>query len=642
MSKSQTCKVLGRIRHPSERLTNYTTQELRERGKKQAKVAAARGNASQPEPLKPLQRERNGDDNNEEEEADDDNPEAGPALLDYRLEQLNYEGDRIKWLYQAIRKLGVRTNYCDDPDFQAEGPLSKEWKRLVLKASLGGAPAANKDHRIKTGLTHVLKPATSGHSCIQLVRTNSQTVGLDKKTINTHDHREYGRLALPKLARTDKTTITLDSKVVSPPRVAGPSGMKKRPSDGKPSPPKKRAIVPLARILELCHFCQVRAKPPRSFSDDEEMADPPINNPNRPLRPVGNEGQGRNGLGDNEGEDEGGNGGEVDKGDDEGNPDHEGVAAAAGGDGDDGPGGYGRLTQRQRSQLRTFSADACGLVAWTADKVKVKMATICPWPETMTQDRANNQTYLEHWLLNIWYKANVELHNGLPHLPFLDEYGTYIRNLIPAIRNGVKRSCEAMVPLYFELKWSDPHRAALVNSLTDGGDERWISLNLENNNKRFKHPIIRNTIKNVFFRNDKSFGNTHLDEFTPLVPLPTIACIRNQIKSYVSEKNKDTNLNSTSNADAFTMYMKMMEKIHQENPAHLLEAQRLITEQYVLSQPEPMPVRVPEMNFGPDRNINMGPLEQIKARFGDRVAAIKDWAPVNEIQSQGKGKGQAD
>ncbi|KAG8713777.1 hypothetical protein FRC09_018344 [Ceratobasidium sp. 395] len=219
--------------------------------------------------------------------------------------------------------------------------------------------------------------------------------------------------------------------------------------------------------------------------------------------------------------------------------------------------------------------------------------------------------------LDIWYDANRELRDGLPHLPFLDEYGTYIRNLIPAIRNGVKQSCNFMVPLYFKLKWSDPNRAALARSLTNKGDERWISSNLNNDDERFKHPIIRNTIENTFFRNSKSFGNTHLDDFTPLVPIPTIAyacsIIRNQIKAFESEKNKDAHLNSSSDADAFMMYMKMMEKIHKENPAHLLEAQGLITEQYVLSQPKLTPVCVPEMNFGPNHAINMGPLEQIKA-----------------------------
>ncbi|KAG8771008.1 hypothetical protein FRC12_003913 [Ceratobasidium sp. 428] len=699
MSESQTRKVSGRIRRPSERLTNYdkeghgrldslsksvgrhetpptaeelaaqAAQQLRERGKKQAKVAAARGNASQPGPLKPLQRQRDEDDDDEEED-DNDDPEAGPALLDYRLEELEYEGDRIEWLYQAIRKLGIRTNYRDDPDFQAEGPLSKEWKRLVLEASLGSAPATNQDHRIKTGLTHVLKPSTTGHSSrVQLVRTDSQTVGLDGKNVDAYDHREHGRPAPPKLARTDKTTITLDGKVVSPPRVAGLSGTKKRPSDGNPSPPKKRAVVPLVRIQELRKENRAHAgkgatsgpaasskpapNPPRPLSDDEEMADPPNDNPEQPLRPARNNGLGGNGLGGHDGEGgnegEGGIGGEAGEGatgpDGEGDTDQEGVAAAAGGDDDEGPGGYDRLTRRQRSQLRAFSADARGLVEFTAERVKVKMATICAFPEVMTRDAADNQTYLERWLVGIWHKANLELRDGLPHLPFKDEYGTYIRNLIPAIRNGVKRSCDNLVPVYFKLRWSDPDRAAKARDLTDEGDERWTSPTLENDNDRFKHPIIRDTIENAFFKNKNSFGNKNLEAFTPLVPVPTIAyscsIIRNRIKAYEGDKDKTADLNSASDADAFAMYMKMLEKIHKENPAHLLDAQGLITEQYIESQPEVTPVRVPEMEFGPDRDINMGPLERIKARLGDRVPDIKDWAAVKEIQDKGKGKGRA-
>ncbi|KAG8731934.1 hypothetical protein FRC12_019503 [Ceratobasidium sp. 428] len=381
MSESQTRKLSGRVQRPTERLTNYDTeghgrldtlsksvgrhetpptaeqqtaqaaQELRERGKKQAKVAAARGNTSQPGPLKPLQRQRDEDDDDEEEEEeDDDDPEAGPALL----------GDRLEWLYQAIRKLGICTNYRDNPNFQSEGLLSKEWKRLVLEASLGGAPATNQDCPIKTGLTHVLKPATSGCSSrVQLIRTDSQTVGLDEKNVSAHDHREYGHPALPKLARTDKTTITLDGKVVSPPCVAGLSGTK-RPSDGNPSQSKRRAVVSLARIQELPKENKAHTgggaaarpatssksgpNPHRSLSNDEEMADPPNDDPEHPLCPAGNERQGGNGLDGDEGEDEGGNGGEVGKGADE--PSDEGDSDQEGGDGGDGPGGRRAWTHR--------------------------------------------------------------------------------------------------------------------------------------------------------------------------------------------------------------------------------------------------------------------------------------------------------
>ncbi|KAG9094515.1 hypothetical protein FRC07_011293, partial [Ceratobasidium sp. 392] len=516
MSKSQACKVSGRHRCPSECLANYDkaghdhidslaksvgrhetpptakeqdaqrAQQLKARAKKQAGIAAARGNASQPEPLKPLRRQREEDDDNEQEDNDDD-PKAGPALLDHRLEELEYEGDRIEWLYQAIRKLGVRTNYRDDPDFQAEGPLSKEWKRLVLEASLSGAPATNQDRRVKTGLTHVLKPATSGHSCrVQLVRTDSQTVGLAKKIVDSHDHHEYGHPALPKLARTDKTTLTLDGKVVSPARVAGPSGTKKRPSNGNPSPSKRRAVVPLVRIEALrkqnkaCAGGGAATGPAassksvsnhrRSLSDNKEMADPPNDNPEQPLSPAGNEGEGGNGLGSDKGkariggEGEAGIGGEAGEGanrsDDEGHSNEEGAAAAAGGDGGDGP----------AVAAEAFSYDVRALVEFTAERIKVKMATICPFPETMTQDAADNPTYLEHWLVNIWHKANVELHDGLPPIPFKDEYGTYIRNLLPATRNGVKQACDNLVKVYLKLRWSDPGRTALAKSLTDGGD----------------------------------------------------------------------------------------------------------------------------------------------------------------------------
>ncbi|KAG8769585.1 hypothetical protein FRC12_004875 [Ceratobasidium sp. 428] len=757
MPESQTS---GRVRRPSWRLKEYDQQcqgplkslsksvgrqetpptaesQAAERAKKQAAVAKARGNTSLPGPLKPLTREdlrmdeedelaeegeegeEDGDnepgEENEPGEVDigeDDNDAADRSLLDYQLEDLADEADRIEWLYLAIERLGGRHDYRNDLAFLDERSLRAEMKQLVSGGSAPhrGAPMSGDVRRIQTGMTHVLKPPTSGQSSrVQLVRTDDETIGLDRKRVGTEDHHEYGRPTPAKLTRTDTSTITLDGTVVSPPRRHAPANpaprasantvprtsanpvprapanpvprpsqptATKRTHDQETAPSKKRAVVLLARIHALrkenkkltagtsagpaSKKSSTSSKPkpaqvPRSPPSDVEMrgllgnepepAAPKVNRKDRRLAPqddgAGNAGDSGEEVTQGEGVEQGEGvkqgaeqGEEVEQGAEQGEEVEQG---------NNNDLTTPKLTMRQRSQLAAFTPEATELVQYCMDKIKLDMFTICPFPETLTPSPKDKKVYLDHWLVKYWTKGHEELREGQPFVPMKDVHAAFIRNQLAPIRNNLRKSCEALVSVYFELQQGEDDVAKRAQDLTDKGNEKWISPNEEDDDERFKHPIIQNTIVNAFFRTHKSFGHTHLEGFTPLVPIPTIAytcsIIRNRIKSYeVTTKNAE--LDSASDSGSFTMYMKMLEDTRKANPGNLLDARLKITAAYLKTQPKANPALKPKMTFGRDRGINMSQLEAVEAMLPAGAPPIADWDGVKDVK--GKGKAPAD
>ncbi|QRV96809.1 hypothetical protein RhiJN_24827 [Ceratobasidium sp. AG-Ba] len=708
MSESQP-RSSARSRRPTDRLTGYDPSSARlttlakslgredtpppaesqaaEQRKKQESIAKARGNTSLPGPLKPLKRQayksRNDDnDNNKQgneeggrsedelgetdkedqefstdEDEDGGDDEAGPSLLEYRLEDLEDETDCVEWLHQAIRSLGDRNNYRNNPNYQEEGPLRVLLKQLREDgpAPRTGTQASKNVPKIQKGQTHILQPQTSGHSSrAKLVCTDHTTLGLD------------GQVASP-------GTEALRNRTVSNPM--------KRLVAGDPAPSKKRVVVPLGQIQALRKEqgkaagrsasqpalpkgapkpSQSMPRPPLKSATqaaanqhpptppDVEMRDPssdlpdhpPFHGDRAPTPPI---------VDDDEGAGQGAGGGGGDNGPNDGDGgDDDGTDGEDGAGGDDGEGEdhehveYGKLTKRQRAQLKAFSPEVRELVQCTADHVKLDLATICPFPECMREAPTQNCTYLKLWMLKYWVQANNELREGQPILEFTDDYAAYIRNQLPTSRNGMKKSCNTLVPVYFSLRCSDPGVAERAKKLTDDGNERWLSPTRKNDDGLFKHAIICDTIENASFKSPTSFGFKHIEHFTPLVPIPMMAyacsIIRHQIKSYEVEAGKATDLNLTSDSDAFSLYMKMLEKLHEESPGHLLEAHALITHQYLQARPKPTQLPVPEMNIGPDCEIDMERLEEIRELLGEDAPEIEEWDAVWDVQKQRKGK----
>ncbi|QRV89780.1 hypothetical protein RhiJN_17798 [Ceratobasidium sp. AG-Ba] len=722
MPESPPRKVSGRERRPTQRLNDYDRTQGRlpalsasvgrkvtpptaeslaaDRAKKQAAIAAARGNTSRPSALKPLQRsEHQQNDNEMDELKEDDDDEAGPDLLQYRLEDLKNEIDRIEWLNQSIAQLGVCHDYRNDPNYQDEEALHDELARLrALEPAPSHRPPTTGNTRIQTGLTHVLQPRTSGHSSrVQLVRTDHSTVGLDGLRVGSQDRDEYGTTPPAKLVRTDSSTIGLDGKMVSPraafhpaPRQVQPA-LKKRAhdSDAAPSrpnqpasakrahvdsaaPPKKKAVVSLARIKALR---QENAKATSISVQPSVNGAPNTSKPNarRVHSPLDIEMQ--DAAGD-EGADQ-----QITGGRDRSSsllPDLRDIVApraapqaarppagndaeAEGADQEEQAAGQGQggdeefaqsktLTKWQRTQLRSFPLEARDLVQWVATKVKIDLSTICPYGDRVTERPQDWMPYVEKWTLRHWDDANEEFREGREPLPLTSDYASYIRTQFPATRNMMKKACKLLVPVYFRLRHSDPNSPARAKSLTDGGDERWISPNLKNDKEVFQHPIIADTIENAFFNNPKSFGYKHLEDFTPLVSVPTVvfACstIRNRIKAHEVNNGKAVDIDASTDSDAFVMYMTMLETLGEKKPALLLKVRSKITKQYLNAQPQlsasAMPV--PELNLGSDDEddeIDMESLEEIWAMLPDGAPDVADWDAVKQARRKGKGKGRA-
>ncbi|QRV96224.1 hypothetical protein RhiJN_24242 [Ceratobasidium sp. AG-Ba] len=697
MEESPPRKVSARERRPTQRLNDYDRAQGRlttlsksvgrkvtpptaqsqaaDQAKKQAAVAAARGNASRPGELKPLSRnilQGDAEDEDMDELEDDFDDEAGPPLLglqDFRLEDLENEVDRIEWLNQTLEQLDSRANYRNDPEFQDERSLLKEWKRLLTDGPgpYKGTSTSGGNDRVRTGQTHVLKPQTSGHSSrVRLVRTDSETLGLDGMPVGAQDRREYGQPTPPKLTRTDRTTIGLDGKVVSPAgvdsrRQAASSASRpvqtapaKRSHVDDSAPSKKRALVPRSRVEALRKansktskesapgLAPARAKKPRKPPldpcsppvTDIRMRDPDSDDD---PAPDGAQLEGRSlapPVDDGEAGDLAGGQADASDASDEAAEERREHDRAR----------EGKLTKRQKAQLGAFSQDARELIQWVTEEIKVDAALICAYPECMSEDPKDEDNYFERWLAKHWKRAHARFRKDKAPVPITDDYARYIRNQLPMFRNSMKTSAEPLVTAHFKLRRSDPDHAETAKDLTDGGDEKWVSPNLENDEQMFEHPIIADTIEQEFFRTPRSFGYRNIKRFTPLIPVPAIAyacaIIRNRIKSFEVEIGKGE-LNATTDKDSFTLYMEMLNDMRASNPVQLIDIRTTITERYLEAQKKPAAIRVPKMNLGADHKIDMSRLERLREKLGPNAPEIEEWEGMSEISKKGKGKARA-
>ncbi|KAG9090265.1 hypothetical protein FRC06_001141 [Ceratobasidium sp. 370] len=307
------------------------------------------------------------------------------------------------------------------------------------------------------------------------------------------------------------------------------------------------------------------------------------------------------------------------------------------------PVGYDKLMKRQRTQLRAFSPKARKVIQWVFDRIKLDLASVCPFPDNMTEKPEDNKPILNRWISELWDEANDNIHMGKVPLLLKDDYAAYIRKQLPGLHNSIRKACEHLVSVYYGLQRSKPSHVVLAKDLTDGGEERFCSSNKQNDSEMFMHSIIADTIENVFFKTAKSFGFKNLERFAPLVPVPTIAyaccIICNRIKAFEADISKPVDLNSESDRDAYKMYMTMLDKIHKDNPVHLLRIRTTITLQRAKPQLTILPV--PELNLGPDSDMPMDSLKEISDLLGDEAPALNEWDGVKEALWKSKGKAPA-
>ncbi|KAG8735386.1 hypothetical protein FRC10_010672, partial [Ceratobasidium sp. 414] len=163
------------------------------------------------------------------------------------------------------------------------------------------------------------------------------------------------------------------------------------------------------------------------------------------------------------------------------------------------------------------------LLKWVMEWVKVEMAVTCPFPEVLTLPEDDNKTYLESWVPELWAKANNKLRANKPHIGLMDNHVGYVRTQLSQAQNKVRGACDGLLALYFNLCRSRPDHAQHAVDITK--DEKWVSPNIANDDLRFQHPIILDTICNAYFKSKKSLGMRHKARFTPVVPLSTIAFV---------------------------------------------------------------------------------------------------------------------
>ncbi|KAG9076250.1 hypothetical protein FRC06_009621 [Ceratobasidium sp. 370] len=265
----------------------------------------------------------------------------------------------------------------------------------------------------------------------------------------------------------------------------------------------------------------------------------------------------------------------------------EGLAqqTTADGQGDQaGAAGDAKLTKRQQAKLRAFPPEVVEVVQWVMERIKVDAITKCAFAECMTKELGDQKTMYEGWLTRRWGQGNGEVRDGKVPVPLKDANATY---------------------------------------------------NKKNDHLVFKNQAIADLIETEYFKTSQSFGFKHIDDFTPLVPIPLIAfacaILRNCIKSFEVEPNKGADLDATKDKEAFIMYMEMLEEIRRDDPIHLLDIRMTITEQYLQARPKPATLLVPEMNLARHTSMDMGRLQRFQDMLGEDAPGMEEWDGVKDV-----------
>ncbi|KAG8732281.1 hypothetical protein FRC10_001022 [Ceratobasidium sp. 414] len=230
---------------------------------------------------------------------------------------------------------------------------------------------------------------------------------------------------------------------------------------------------------------------------------------------------------------------------------------------------------RARQHLVSFSP-ATPVVERVVQKVQVEMAVVCGFLEFVKSMEDPTSTYFDLWIPRLWAKANNELQPNQPHFELEDRH---IQRQLAPIRTSIKKCAEPMMESYFGLDHSEPDHIEKSHHLT--GEEKWLSPTLKNDKKMFQHKIIGNTIAHAFFHSGRGISVKHRDQFTPLIPIATIAyvcaIIRHLVKLYEFDNPKAANLKADEDADTYHYYMRMLHKIAQENQGALTNIRSKIT-----------------------------------------------------------------
>ncbi|KAG8709950.1 hypothetical protein FRC08_017837 [Ceratobasidium sp. 394] len=666
-----------------------------EQAKKQRAIAKARGNATQPGPLAPLTKRRKASDNVPltdlpfDDVAKEDRVEWLLQALDsfgYPNYRRNPELHDWEVLYKVYDALMHGEHPEEDEDKGGEGDDVRS--------------ALVPDHPIHTGLTRVLEHQKSGHRpAAKLVRTDSQTM-LGGLRINSGHNVEFGqweitttRVAPPApLARTDRTTIGLDGAPPSPPQalaasrrgpttgpLAKPSAENLRPaptsrttaplvptpSAKKPSAPPNCAVVSRARVEVLRQEnkarsqgttkedgtgASVRAKGASVSQDsrpnpssrkpqvtptvdvDVDMADRSLSDEEAPPL-VGQRRASAAVEGDNSGAEA-----EVEGS----NPDADGKGSDDDEDGDDDEPVRSRKS-REAKLLSSFGKSVSPLIKYVVATLKLEMAVTCGFPEHVRSPDDPENHLVELWIQRFWDDGHNKLRASKPRYMLRENHGLAARSQLSPIRGMIKTATEPMIGMAFGLDRGNPDHAVKAAELTD--DERWLLPNLANDGDIFMNPIIENAIYSSFFRSTRSIGSKNIDQFTPLVPLETIAyvcaIIRHLIAAFKVSDEKANHLDSSGDAEQFRIYMRMLKELGERDEVALQNVRVAITLKYMRVRSPPTTRQPVKLNLGPKKTVNVEATRELQTLLGENAPGFALLAgPSLQGQKEQKGKGR--
>ncbi|KAG9090864.1 hypothetical protein FRC06_000848 [Ceratobasidium sp. 370] len=541
--------------------------EQAEQAKKQKVAVKARGNATQLGPLPPAPKCRKAGD--------------GKALIDRPLDNFHTEEDCVEWLYQALERLDNKTDYRGDPDMQDSAALWEVYQDLLDGRAADPQPNAN---IIRSGMLRELQTHKSSHQIgVKLVPADHTTLGRDSPPPNAHNHHNPDQpVCTPaKLAQTDHTTIGLDSRSPhahhhhefgQPIRTPAPKLIRTNRMaiglDGVPPPPKSQVAQHHNTTTKSPTNAQGQ-NPPHPTAPAPTTTQPAptltttrsVNNP-AVLKKHASKGKAADtsaAMLDNDGdvpmEDPTLSGG--------GSPEplppqtgeEQGLAGGAllGGQDDDNDNalvenqGSRQRQARENPLVMLFGDQGAQLVSYVLANIKVKVATTCGFPDHVRSVEDPEKMLFEVWVAQICGQ-------------------------LPIMCNGVKKWAEPVIPVYFELDHSDPDHARKAHNLID--NEKWLSLNLANDEEIFNHKIIRNVIKFAFFCSAHSLGTMNWACFIPLVLIETIAyacaIIHHLIGSYQFDAERSNDLNSGDDVNNVRNYMRLLKEIGDHDPTALM------------------------------------------------------------------------
>ncbi|QRV97094.1 hypothetical protein RhiJN_25113 [Ceratobasidium sp. AG-Ba] len=229
-------------------------------------------------------------------------------------------------------------------------------------------------------------------------------------------------------------------------------------------------------------------------------------------------------------------------------------------------------TKRQRAQLRKFGKFQ-PLVARLAERVMIRAIAEHGYADLVSAFTEPDEegevlhagTLFDCWAWEEWREVNSELRPNQPIAPLCAEYKIFARRVFTQLRNSIKAKIFAAVLLCYNLLPGLVDPAEVKDTVRELLDDAFHSPNLQYPDKYpFHHPVIALSIRTAHFgKVGKSIGFQYANELGP-IPLPTIALhttiIHHIISLFGDGEQKDNALHAEHQAEYFEYYLDYLEE----------------------------------------------------------------------------------